>query len=144
MVQIRLGDYRNEKHVSEEVHLTNNVTNIQHLDGGNAVKEEGGRLHWFDAAISGNIDNIRNLLDYHGAYIGWEDGHKCTALHLSAGSGHKELVSLLLDFHAAVDAKDEKSRTALHEASLNGHKEVIDLLLSHGADIEAIGLTSKY
>jgi len=56
-----------------------------------------------------------------------------TALMDAAGSGHQEVVRVLLDNGANVNAKREYGATALKIARAKGHKEIAELLKSHGA-----------
>ena len=44
-----------------------------------------------------------------------------TALHLAALTGYSEIVKLLLDRGASIDATDRTGETALHAAALYGH-----------------------
>ena len=54
-------------------------------------------------------------------------------LRSASGNGHKDVVSMLLDAGAQVDAKDNSGSTALMIASWNGHKDVVEVLKKHGA-----------
>jgi ankyrin repeat protein len=58
-------------------------------------------------------------------------------LHLAAEKGHNDVVKLLLEHKAEVDAKTESGETPLYLAAEKGHKDVAELLLSHGADVNA-------
>jgi ribosomal protein S18 acetylase RimI-like enzyme len=55
----------------------------------------------------------------------------------AAREGYTELVKLLLDAGADIEAKDKYGYTALIRAASNGYTEVVKLLLDAGADIEA-------
>jgi ankyrin repeat protein len=57
-----------------------------------------------------------------------------TALHEAAHRDRQEMVRLLLEEGADVDAKDRHGRTALHRTS---SKAVQTLLVQNGADIDA-------
>ena len=57
-------------------------------------------------------------------------------LILAAAKGHHEMVRLLLDRGASVDAADYTGWTALHAAVYGGHTDVVQLLLEHGARFE--------
>lgn len=58
-------------------------------------------------------------------------------LILAAAKGHQEMVGLLLDRGAWVNASDYTGWTPLHAAIYGGHAEVVHLLLQHGADFES-------
>jgi ankyrin repeat protein len=52
---------------------------------------------------------------------------------LAAERGHKEVVELLLESGADVNAKSNIGWTALMLAAFNGHKEIVEILKSYGA-----------
>jgi ankyrin repeat protein len=56
-------------------------------------------------------------------------------LHHAASSNRLQIVQLLLDRGADVNAKDHNGRTPLHVASLEGEMQVVHALLDRGADI---------
>ena len=60
-----------------------------------------------------------------------------TLLMAASGHGHLEVVKLLLEKGADVNAKNNDGYTALMAASLEGHPEVMKLLLEEGADVNA-------
>ena len=49
--------------------------------------------------------------------------------------GHKEVVELLIDKGADVNAKGKYGRTPLHWAAHQGHWEIAELLIAKGADV---------
>jgi ankyrin repeat protein len=49
--------------------------------------------------------------------------------------GHTEIVQLLLEKGADVNAKDDDGRTALMLAAEKGHTEIVQLLLERGANV---------
>lgn len=57
-----------------------------------------------------------------------------TALHYAAGKGCIEIVELLLEKGANVNAEDKNSLSPLSVALRNGHKTVVNALIEHGAD----------
>jgi len=59
---------------------------------------------------------------------------KCTALHYAVRSGHLEIVRLLLENGANVNALEHEDWTPLYYAANNGHYRIAKLLLEHGAD----------
>lgn len=55
-----------------------------------------------------------------------------TPLHYAAKYGHAEVVELLIQHRAQVNALDGVGCTPLHYAALNGHKDVVRILLERG------------
>ena len=60
-----------------------------------------------------------------------------TPLHLAVIIGKTEIIKLLLDNGANVNAKAEDDITPLHIAQLNDDKKIAKLLIENGADINA-------
>jgi uncharacterized protein len=59
-------------------------------------------------------------------------------LHSAAAGGSFEVVQLLLQRGAPVNAKQQHGWTALHSAANNGEEKMVKLLLHHGADRKAM------
>ena len=56
-----------------------------------------------------------------------------TCLHIAGVSDHMEIIEMLLECGANVNAKAEKTgRTLLHEAALNGNEKLVKFLISLG------------
>ncbi len=58
-------------------------------------------------------------------------------LHHAISHGHHEIVKILLEKGADIEAKTKDGLTPLMFASRNGHHEIVKTLLEKGADIEA-------
>jgi ankyrin repeat protein len=86
------------------------------------------------AAIKGELDIARRLIVERGAEVnqpGW------TALHYAASSTSPhsaEMVQLLLEHHAYIDAESPNRTTPLMMAARYGRPEIVGLLLREGAD----------
>ncbi|HKA79804.1 MAG TPA: ankyrin repeat domain-containing protein [Xanthobacteraceae bacterium] len=98
------------------------------------------------AAARGFALIVRRLLDA-GVDAKRGYGNELTALMWAAGhedgvgaSAAREVVALLLDAGAPIDAVDNRGRTALMTAAELGRGEVVELLLARGADR---GITDK-
>ncbi|XP_013391240.1 ankyrin-1-like [Lingula anatina] len=57
-----------------------------------------------------------------------------TALHIALLTGNADMVKLLLDSGAEVNAENEDGRTPLYWAAEEGHEDIVKLLLEHGTD----------
>ena len=96
------------------------------------MRKEDEKL--FEAARRGDLNEVRDALR-QGAdpTARAERGH--TPLHAAALEGHAEVVGLLIDAGADVNARTSGTKTTpLHSAAGGGHAEVARLLLEHGAD----------
>ena len=81
-------------------------------------------------ALRGQVDLVKKLID-RGADVnktGW------TALHYAATNGHLEIMNLLLEHHAYIDAESPNATTPLMMAAHYGSADAVRLLLSAGAD----------
>jgi ankyrin repeat protein len=82
------------------------------------------------AALRGHTDLVRKLIarDADVNKTGW------TPLHYAATSGHLEIMALLLEHHAYIDAESPNKTTPLMMAAYYGTPEAVKLLLDAGAD----------
>ena len=98
------------------------------------------------AAITGNFEVVRILIEYYPAYINARDAIGETPLYqASGGQNFKDgsVLRLLLECGADINAQSQGGRTPLHRASMSGALEVVRLLLEHGADVEAKDLDGR-
>ena len=93
------------------------------------------------AAIKGQVELCRQLIarDADVNKPGW------APLHYAASSGNPELVQLLLDHYAYIDAESPNGSTPLMMAARYGSADSVKLLLDSGADAtikNALGLSA--
>jgi ankyrin repeat protein len=92
------------------------------------------------AAIKGNLQWARRLLE-RGALVnksGW------TALHYAASGNTPEVLTLLLDQGAVIDARSPNGTTSIMMAASYGLEASVQLLIDRGADLQLqndLGLT---
>lgn len=82
------------------------------------------------AAINGQVDISQKLIARGGDVnkTGW------TPLHYAATRSHLEVIRLLLDNYAYIDAESPNKTTPLMMAASYGSTETVQLLLDEGAD----------
>ncbi|NIF77244.1 ankyrin repeat domain-containing protein [Paraburkholderia sp. Cy-641] len=114
--------------------VANPKTNIE-------IEDKSGENALMMASLVGDI-NFVNLLLAKDAEVnkkGW------APLHYAAANGHDNIVKLLLDHSAYVDAGSPNGTTPLMMAARGGHMSTLKLLLDNGADIgvkNQIGMTA--
>jgi ankyrin repeat protein len=98
-----------------------------------------------EAAKSGNLDEVQALLSMPiPPNIDAVNNDGCTALMLAAFEGHTEVVGILIEHGANVDAVDvnavgNNACTALMVAIMEGHTETAKMLIESGANVNAVG-----
>jgi ankyrin repeat protein len=76
--------------------------------------------------------DIANRLNQRGAPLG------LTPLHEAARGGHVDILQLLLNHGASVNAVTNHGYTPFHHAARVGHVDILQLLLNHGASVNAV------
>jgi ankyrin repeat protein len=92
-------------------------------------------MEFFNHCINNRLAEAQAVAD--GADLGLVDGGGRTALAMSAGRGHLEVVNWLIELGSPLETKDNDGRTAIARAAVNGHIDVIEVLLAAGADINS-------
>lgn len=87
----------------------------------------------------GNMEKVREVLECSDP--NWDaadstDVHGRTLLHLSIARGRADLVQLLLEFGADVEAPNRSGRSPLEAAAASGETLIGELLLARGASTE--------
>jgi uncharacterized protein len=100
----------------------------------NAFSEDGfTALHV--AAFLGGVDAARALIEAGADVAAVAQNAMQVQPINSAAAGCTEVVVLLLDAGAPVDAQQHGGYTALHEAAINGNVALVEVLLARGADV---------
>ncbi|XP_059185716.1 protein phosphatase 1 regulatory inhibitor subunit 16B [Centropristis striata] len=90
-----------------------------------------------EASARNDPDEVRYLLKNNvSPDLCNEDG--LTALHQCCIDNYEEMVKILLDRGATVNAQDNELWTPLHAAATCGHAGLVKILIAHGADLLAV------
>lgn len=98
------------------------------------------------AAKSGDTSSIRQLLALDASLISAKDSDGSTPLHCATWKGHREVVGLLLEHGADVNAQnnnDHWGTTPLHAAAHANQRAIAEMLIASGADIHAKNLNGR-
>ncbi|WP_156924614.1 ankyrin repeat domain-containing protein [Burkholderia sp. WSM2230] len=114
--------------------LANPKTNVE-------IEDKAGENAMMMASLNGDLDFVKQLIakDAEVNKKGW------APLHYAAANGHDDIVKLLLDNSAYVDAGSPNGTTPLMMAARGGHVSTVKLLLDNGADLTVknqIGMTA--
>ncbi|GMH36832.1 hypothetical protein BSKO_04705 [Bryopsis sp. KO-2023] len=88
----------------------------------------------YNAAGSG--DSEKELLSKGADPSSTHGGFNSTPLHVAAEQGHVEIVEMLIEKGANVDAQNNRGVTALYFAAQNGHLEIARVLVQAGATVD--------
>ena len=95
----------------------------------------------FKVIRSGDITQVKSLLDEDPSQVNAKDGAERTPLHYAVITGNIELARLFIDKGAKLSARNSDGDTPLNLALfLSRKKDLIDLLLEHGADYDGYGI----
>ena len=97
---------------------------------------DNGNLRTLETLLKG-IDTLKSIPGYPLESVNIILNR---ALLVSVGTGNRETCSMLLDYGASADAREESilGLTALTSAALRGDAEIVGLLVSRNADVNAL------
>jgi ankyrin repeat protein/catechol 2,3-dioxygenase-like lactoylglutathione lyase family enzyme len=98
--------------------------------------ERGARYHIFSAIALGDLDVIRTLVEQHPETLDARLSprhHGQTALHFAIARGRADILDLLIELDADLDATDHNGQTAVEFARLRGNRQAAERLLDAGA-----------
>ena len=87
-----------------------------------------------DSAKKGDIEGIKQHLAA-GGDVSFRNKNGDTMLNYAAYLGHKEIVELLVENGAEVNAKGLADWTPLHLAAYNDNEQIVQLLIAKGAEM---------
>lgn len=89
------------------------------------------------SAWKGKVSRVKHVISTRPELVGARGDIGETPLHRAALGGHLDIVRLLVDSGADVNATNtEHGSTPLHDAASKGHTQVVDVLLASGAAVD--------
>lgn len=104
--------------------------------------DRGAPVDIFTAAMLGRTDDVARMLDENPALVDTPGVHGMPIMYFPAASGRVDVLELLLDRGANVNA-GAGGNTALHAAAMFGRVDAARWLLAHGADRSATDYEGK-
>jgi ankyrin repeat protein len=92
------------------------------------------------SAKTGQVRRLKELLATDKSLINARDKDGSTPLHCAVWKGHEQVVAVLLDACADVNAHNENDHwgtTPLHAAAHANQAAIAQLLIEHGADVNS-------
>ena len=103
------------------------------------VKRNDGKNCLHIAALEGNLDLCKVLIDKHKFDVNSVQKHGWTALHCSAQSGNYELVTYFADMGTDIHVKTNDGRNCLHIAALKENLDLCKVLIDkHKFDVNSV------
>ena len=87
------------------------------------------------AAYHGHTETVRYLVSVPEVDVNHSEDENFTALHIAAQNNHAEVVEVLIDAGADIEAKDEDGSSPLHCACRRGALNAVKLLVKAGAEV---------
>uniref|UniRef100_A0A665SVF4 Protein phosphatase 1 regulatory subunit 16A n=1 Tax=Echeneis naucrates TaxID=173247 RepID=A0A665SVF4_ECHNA len=113
-----------------------NASNLQQAESKRHVSFAAS-VALLEASARNDPDEVRYLLRNNvSPDLCNEDG--LTALHQCCIDNYEEMVKILLDRGASVNAQDNELWTPLHAAATCGHAGLVKILIAHDADLLAV------
>ncbi|XP_021379337.1 protein phosphatase 1 regulatory subunit 16A-like isoform X1 [Mizuhopecten yessoensis] len=109
----------------------------QRRSGNRARVRFPGKIVLLEAAARNDIDDVRRLLT-QGVNPNSTNEDGLTALHQCCIDDSEEMLKLLLEFGALVNAQDSEMWTPLHAAATCGHVHLCKHLIDKGAELLAV------
>ncbi|XP_023246581.1 protein phosphatase 1 regulatory subunit 16A isoform X2 [Copidosoma floridanum] len=111
-------------------HQTRHTSNKRHIYFSDSVM-------LLEAAARNDIDEVRRLLK-KGVNPDSTNEDGLTALHQCCIDDNEEMMKLLVEFGADVNAEDSEKWTPLHAAATCGHLHLVRYLIAKGANLLAV------
>ncbi|XP_052133102.1 ankyrin homolog, partial [Frankliniella occidentalis] len=106
-------------------------------------KESPLDAHLHIAALQGDVDTLRRVLDSGRVHVDCKDRDGTTPLILAAANGHLDCVDELLEQGADPRARRTTGTTALFFAAQGGFVDIAQTLLDNGAQVDSASMVSN-
>lgn len=111
----------------------------QHFEVVQYLQQNGGKfgssslsINLFNACVEGDVEEVRSLLEFGKIDLSESDYDRRTPLHIAASEGQTEIVELLCEKGADVNAKDRWGSRPIDGAIEANYEECIQLIEKFG------------
>jgi len=103
------------------------------------ISQTASCMDIFEAIKQDNFDRVQELIAENPEIVNapTNNNHLFTPLQLAIIYGHENVIHLLLDFGANVNAQSYDGGNSLHCAAKDSHENIMRLLLDRGANVNA-------
>ncbi|KXS22457.1 26S proteasome non-ATPase regulatory subunit 10-like protein [Gonapodya prolifera JEL478] len=98
----------------------------------------------FNATMAGDFSAVSAMLSANPSLVRSRDEDERTALHWASSNGKSDLVTLLLERGAEVDAVDDAGWTSLMIATSSGHTDCVELVVRAGGESDVLKEHAHY
>lgn len=102
------------------------------------ARKGGQAVH--DAALAGNLDQLRSILNEDPKQVHALSKSGATPLHFAASGNQVVAIKLLLERNADLEARMDRGLSPLYSAARAGAADAVTALLAAGADVMAKGM----
>ncbi len=105
--------------------------------------EHGAEVDLAAATMLGDIETVESILQTDATAAAGVGAHGIPVIFHAVAGGSVEMVTLLLDYGASVEAIAGPNSATLNIAAARGHTEMVTWLLDHGASAAVTDFQSK-
>ena len=134
-IEIKNGNGRSPLHAASRFGKLGTVKMLVRAGAGVRVADNDGDTCLTLAAYFGHTETVRYLVGLPDVEVNHEESESFTALHFAVQEGHRDVVEVLIDAGADIDARTSEGCTPLHYACGGGKLAIVKVLVKAGADV---------
>ena len=134
-IEIKNGNGRSPLHTASRFGKLGTVKMLVRAGAGVRVADNDGDTCLTLAAYFGHTETVRYLVGLPDVEVNHEENDSFTALHFAVQEGRRDVVEVLIDAGADIDARTSEGCAPLHYACGGGKLAIVKVLVKAGADV---------